>query len=601
MKSEHCKGGYSSPHLLDGHSPRPAQKKRRKGRNDWGVIPTGRFSPDHSPDSSPEIPRSEKKLSSKERRAHGHYLKGGGFLGRQIYLEHEEPVSAQKSAESSKSQQLFDDFWKKLSCVNGTYEKLSEAELEKAKYVFSRAVFHYEQSICIDLSKLSFTDLLCPERTLPKSVAQCEDNTLQRASDSLCGKIRTRFTGSYLSTPRTIQLEQIGNKLIECADAMSDMRRMLPFLARLGATIEQKLQRPVPPVLQEQEKYGIKVVSKGITRRERLSNYSSYPFCAHQEYKFLKTTSEAADSVPKLPDVMCEALEELSGNGFSPCAAPTFLGYLIPEFANEWARENGLIDHNCALNFSHGNHTHVMQGAYLSGRCMDKETLKNIVDYKKWDFILDSNCFQDVGVYSCNMQDDSLKVSGLNLSLQAHSPNCIYEKLLTGQLSEAVGELSRASDIEGYLPYLSNKLDKPSLTQDDLTEMARNLEILENYTACMAVKDRQEIRASVDFYVSDADLDVGSMGDFRDSGDRGRSVVATATRFYSQGRKMLGYREERLPSAAGKVRVTKAFEINNVEDIGKGCAFVVLPENTTNLVIPEHARRFFPQYEQNQK
>ena len=164
-----------------------------------------------------------------------------------------------------------------------------------------------------------------PGRKLPSSVNLCVNNALLSETD------KTRSAAAAMYHPlRSIDDFYLKFRLRGCAWRMSDIRLMIPFLARLGATIEEKLPQPVPTVLQEQEQYGIKIVSSVITRRE-ISGIAPPPhdIFAHQQYKWLQTTP-SADAIQKLPDIMCEALEELSEQRLSPLRSPNihrFSGY----------------------------------------------------------------------------------------------------------------------------------------------------------------------------------------------------------------------------------------------------------------------------------
>ena len=498
-----------------------------------------------------------------------------------------------KSDEHQNNPQLFQNFLDQLSSIPGVSTPLSPLDVEKAKYVFSKAIFIDGDHTYLDLSNLPMADLLCPERRLPSGIALCINNTLAAEAHTIKEIICKSFNAEGRSLSKAEKHSQ--ENIEKCADDMADIRLMIPFLAKLGAAIEKKLPCSVPPVLQEQEKYGIHVKSSYINRRDKAFYEESYSRFCHQEYKWL-ATNPSRYSIPELPDVMCEALEALSDNGFFPCAAPTFLGYIESKYANEWARQNSFIDHNCTLNFTHGTHIHLVQSAFMSNRSMSGDTLKGIVDRDLWDLILDRNCYQTHYIHPASGASNHLLICGHELSLQGYSPHCIYEKLLTGQLSEAVSELSRDPDVDTRLPRIAITLGLASLTQKDLTEIASGLRDLENYTACMALNDRHEIRKSLRSDIADTGLHTGGQGDFKYDSLRQESVRKTAARFFDQGRTILAYipSHRRFPAP-----LTCPAKVTSLRDIYKqGSCFVVLPEKTTHPVLPEHARRFFPEYDQ---
>ena len=136
------------------------------------------------------------------------------------------------------------------------------------------------------------------------------------------------------------------------------------------------------------------------------------------------------------------------------------------------------------------------------------------MDKNKWDLILDKNCYQSRNIYNASASDDGFLISGHELSLLNYSPESLHEKLLTGQLSKALDTLLCDPNIDAYLPELSSVFGQASLTRDDLTDMVHNLRVLENYTACTTLNERQAIRSSVDFPVIDTGLYSTGQGNF---------------------------------------------------------------------------------------
>ena len=388
---------------------------------------------------------------------------------------------------------------------------------EKITHLVNTALWVNQSRYTIDLTQLPLADLLVPERNLPQSVIL----TIKKIKDLKIEILDKKLEKALPPLEqRSIEQKHFVEQLRKCAETMSDIRYIIPFFVDLGREIQRQVTKAgdcIPPLHQNRAAYQLYIAAipcpaKRVDRSK--AHIITAPVLDQMDYKtpFIKGNQK---TFPAPRKVMTQALTKLAMQDLQPDKAPTFIGYIEPEYAIEWACHHGFSESNASLVFAHGNFPHLIALTYLSRKAgLNSEGLRQIIEYGVWSSLLDMNGVIVTSAYALTESPHRIFMVGFHRAILMDNPNIIQNSLLLARISEALKTILAYPDIEDHLAELSHYMKEPITTKQQLQNMIEPVQALENYVTQFELSERMDIINGFPESVADNQLYYGKLGCF---------------------------------------------------------------------------------------
>ena len=442
----------------------------------------------------------------------------------------------------------------------------------------------------IDLTRIPLADLLVPQRNLPQQVNSYIEDAKSVKINAVTSKLE-----QVLPSPekRTAEQNRFVEQLNHYANMMSDIRYIIPFFKELGEEIQHQLSSAgecTPPLHQNRAFYQLYIaaIPCPAKRTDRSPQHRiTGPVLNQMDYKipFIRGNKLTFPAPAKgISQVMTQALGALAMQDLQPNKAPTFIGYIPFTYANEWACDNGFLDSNASLIFTHGTFPHAIALTFLSRKAgLDRKGLRQIIKYNVWNTLLDLVGIVTTSVFSFIESPNHLFMAGFHRAIIMDNPTIIQDTLLLARVSEALETILEYPDIEEYLPEISRHMKEPITTREQLQSMVASIQELENYLTQFELNNRQEIISYFPEPVAENHLFYGKLGDFNRDTNALISIRKEAARLFEQADTLLtGY-------IWNPDKSWTPCAIQSLDDIEKCTSFVACEKSPD--APPPHARK----------